>query len=377
MKENLAIAIIGTGFIGEVHARAARRAGASVVAVGASTPERSQQAAHRLKARRTVNSPDELANASDIDVVHVCAPNTVHADYVEAALTSGKHVVCEKPLASEFATATYLTQLARGAGLIATVPYVYRFYATVRHARAMVQRGDTGPLHLIHGSYLQDWMSRPDDWSWRVDPELGGPSRAMADIGSHWCDLVEFVSGHRITRLVARLSIVFAERMATEHTASFQRTSNQAVPRRVETEDAALMMFETDHGATGSVVVSQVSPGRKNRLWFELDGSSLAIAFDQEHPEALWIGGRDRVVLQARDPEQLAGQASHYSFLPPGHPQGYADCFDLFVADTYQAILGNDVDGLPTFDDGLRSVCLIESILESQSTQSWVEVKQP
>jgi predicted dehydrogenase len=373
---SLSAAVIGTGFIGGVHARAARRAGARLVAVGSSSPERSRAAAETFGVSQAISSPDELAEAEGIDVVHICTPNAIHADYAEAALRSGKHVICEKPLAIDLASAHRLRELAADQGCIATVPYVYRFYPTIRHARNRVTAGDLGPLRLLHGSYLQDWMSRPDDWSWRVDAASNGPSRAFADIGSHWCDLVEFVSGHRIRRLVAKLDTVYPQRSIADHAEAFQtlQRTRDVQMHEVTTEDAALVLFVTDQGASGSVVISQVSPGRKNRLWLELDGSDASVIFDQERPETLRVGGRDADTTIHRGSAVMTGDAARLSALPSGHPQGYHDCFDAFVADTYEAITNHAPDGLPTFDDGVRSLKIVEAVLASAQDDRWVEV---
>jgi predicted dehydrogenase len=370
----LSAAVIGTGFIGEIHSRSVRAAGGRLTAVAASTPERSKEAAQRLGAERIVGSPEELAAADDIDVVHVCTPNRFHADYVRAALESGKHVICEKPLATDPGTAAELTELAASKGLTATVPFVYRFYPTVRHARDRVARGDLGAIRLLHGTYLQDWMSEPQDWSWRVDPELNGPSRAFADIGSHWCDLVEFISGHRITSVMARLRTALEERFVAENAAAFSSGDGQGQTHRVTTEDLGILVFETDGGATGSAVISQISPGRKNRLWLELDGEAAALVFDQEHPEELWLGRRDAATVVPRGSMLMSEDTARFDVVPAGHPQGYRDCFDAFVADTYAAIRGESPDGLPTFEDGARSAVIVAAVVESSRTERWVEV---
>jgi predicted dehydrogenase len=341
-------AIVGTGFIGTVHARAVRAAGGTVSAVAASTPERAAAAAGRLFAARAAASADEAVTADDVDLVHVCTPNHLHVPLVERALAAGKHVICEKPLAADLAGARRLADLAASAGVVAAVPFVYRFYPTVRDTRARVARGDAGRLHLLHGSYLQDWLSRAEDGNWRVDARLGGASRAFGDIGVHWCDLVEFATGHRIVRLSARLLRAFPQR---------------------GTEDGATVQFETDRGALGSVVISQVSPGRKNRLWFSLDGADASYQFDQELPDALWIGGRDASAVVPR-----GAAPTPYDVLPAGHPQGYQDCFTAFVADVHTATAGGTPDGLPTFADGLRAAVLTDAVLDSATRGDWVEV---
>jgi predicted dehydrogenase len=354
--------IIGAGFAGTVHAHAVRAAGGVVAAVAGSSPQSGLAAAQRLGAERHAPDGAELMAADDVDVVHICTPNYVHADLVERALAAGKHVICEKPLATSIDSAQQLASLAASAGVVAAVPFVYRFYPMVRDARGRVRRGDTGPLRLLHGTYLQDWLSSAEDYDWRVDPRLGGASRAFADIGVHWCDLVEFVSGHRITRLSSRLLTAHQQR----------RLAGQM--DTVGTEDAATVQFETDRGALGSVVISQVSPGRKNRLWFSLDGADGSLSFDQQLPETLWVGSREQDMSVTRGSAAQLPEAAAYSVLPAGHPQGYQDAFTAFVGDVYSAIAGDEPDGLPTFADGARAAVLTGAVLGSAQSQSWVEV---
>jgi predicted dehydrogenase len=288
-------------------------------------------------------------------VVHICTPNHLHLPLAEAALAAGKHVICEKPLAIDDRGAEEMAEIAASSGRMTAVPFVYRYYPTVREARERVRTGVTGPIRLIHGGYLQDWLLRPEDDNWRVDEQFGGASRAFADIGSHWCDLAEFVSGHRITRVSARLFT--------------------SVPDRRVTEDAVILQFETDHGAVGSAVISQISAGRKNQLTLELDGANEALAFNQEEPEALWVGRRENVTLIKRDPGVLSGPAARLATLPAGHPQGYNDCFDAFVADAYAAAITGEVpDGLPVFRDGLRAARITAAVLSSARTETWVDV---
>jgi predicted dehydrogenase len=374
--EELRVAIAGVGFIGAVHARSARLAGGRLVGVAASSPERAAVAASELGAERGFASSEELVEAEGVDVVHICTPNYLHLPLAEAALAAGKHVVCEKPLALDADGALRLTRAAAAAGRQAAVPFVYRYYPTVREARERVQAGTTGPLRLVHGTYLQDWLTSPEDDNWRVEGSLGGASRAFADIGSHWCDLAEFVSGHRITRLCARTVVALGERRRGKAGAAFERPgSGDGELRSVDTEDAALVQFETDKGAFGSVVISQLSPGRKNRLWLELDGADEALTFDQEEPETLWCGRRDATTILRRDPATLSPEAARLATLPAGHPQGYADCFNGFVRDVYDAIrTGSPVDGLPLFADGLRAARLTQAVLASSAAREWVEV---
>jgi predicted dehydrogenase len=345
------------------------------VGVGASTPERSRRAAERLGVARAFASAADLVTSDDVDVVHICTPNDQHEPLTKQALASGKHVVCEKPLALGLAGARSLADAAAAVPTVTAVPYVYRYYPTVREARERVASGEAGDVTLIHGTYLQDWLLTPEDDNWRVDAAVGGGSRAFADIGSHWCDLAEFVTGHRIARLSARTVTTVPARRRDAGREAFARGEGSGETRPVSTEDAAIVQFETDGGALGSVVVSQVSPGRKNRLWLEVDGTREALRFSQEDPETLWCGTQTRTSLIRRDPLTLSAPAQRLATLPAGHPQGYGDCFDLFVADVYEAIrTGVEPDGLPRFRDGVRAAEVTEAVLESARAQAWVEV---
>jgi predicted dehydrogenase len=227
----------------------------------------------------------------------------------------------------------------------------------------------------VHGGYLQDWLLDAEDDDWRVDPRLGGTSRAFADIGSHWCDLVQFVTGTRIARVLARTETVVPERAVAGHASFTAAGDATGETRAVRTEDVAAVLFETTGGVLGSVVISQISQGRKNRLWFEIDGSEHTLAFDQEHPEELWVGGRQESRTVVRDPAALAPEAARYATLPAGHPQGYQDCFDAFVADSYAAVNGQKPDGLPVLGDGCAAVALTAAVVDSARTRTWTEVE--
>ncbi|TDC34734.1 Gfo/Idh/MocA family oxidoreductase [Micromonospora sp. 15K316] len=356
-QQTLRVAIVGAGFMGQVHAEAARRAGASVVAAVASRPDRAAAAARAIGAQGGYPDLAALLDDVEIDVLHVCTPNTSHAPVAAAALTAGVHVICEKPLATGSTEAAAL--VAAAADRVATVPFVYRFHPMVRELRARLAAGEAGALSSVTGSYLQDWLSRPSDDDWRVDAALGGPSRAFADIGSHWCDLFEFATGDRIARLSARTAVVH------------ERVRADGSP----TEDVASVHFLTTAGMVGTLVVSQVAAGRKNRLQLELSGADASFGFDQEDPERLWVGRRDGGQTLLRDPATLHSSAARYVRLPAGHAQGYQDCFDAFVADTYRAVRGEVPDGLPTFTDGLRAVRITDAVLTSAASDgAWTQV---
>lgn len=355
--------IIGTGFMGTVHSHAVRAAGSTVSAVAGSSLASAEAAVARLGAQAAAGSPEALIARDDVDVVHICTPNATHADLARLAIAAGKAVICEKPLATTIEDAKELTDLAEQANVVTAVPFVYRFYPAVREARERIHNGEAGRLWLLHGSYLQDWLAGAAATNWRVDSKLGGASRAFGDIGVHWCDLMEFATGHRISRTIASTSRAHEQR----------ESLGQLSP--VSTEDGATLLFETDKGATGSLVVSQVSPGRKNRLWFSFDGTAASFSFNQETPDTLHIGRVDSTSHIPVGPETLSTPGGgRYAKLPAGHPQGYQDSFNAFVADTYAAVQGHEPEGLPTFRDGLRAALLTDAVVTSAARQSWVDV---
>ena len=357
--DKLRIGIVGGGFMGRVHGRSALVAGAKVAGAVGSSPERAKAAAEATGAEQGFATIDELL-AADIDVVHVCTPNNTHLAVTLQALEAGKHVICEKPLATSPKDATGLLAAAQEAGLVGTVPFVYRYHPMVRELRTRIAAGEAGQLTSLHGSYLQDWLANPDDDNWRVDDTAGGPSRTFADIGSHWCDLTEFVTGDRIAAISAQTRTIRANRGGAE----------------VRTEDLATAQFRTEAGVVGTIVVSQVAAGRKNRLYLEVSGTESSFGFDQEDPDRLWVGRRAGNQVLTRDPETLSPPAARVNRLPAGHAQGYQDAFDSFVADSYAAVQGDRPDGLPDFAAGARSARLVDAVLRSAAAgSSWITVE--
>lgn len=355
----LGVAFIGGGFMADVHSRAARAAGARIIGVTSSTAERSRAAAERIGADRAFDDVDALLADASVDVVHIVTPNATHHDLTVRAIAAGKHVVTEKPLATTVDDAVDLEQRASAAGVVATVPFVYRFHPMVREARARISTGQVGRLFSVQGAYLQDWLLAADDDNWRVSTDAGGESRAFADIGSHVCDLLEFVTGERLARLQAVTSTVFAERASTGP---------------VNTEDLVGVLAQTSSGAVVSLLVSQVAPGRKNALMLEVHGASESLRFEQERPEELWIGSRTGSRAHLRNNDELHADAARLAVLPPGHPLGYQDAFTAFAADTYAAVRGVAPDGLPLFADGARAARITDAVLTAARTGGWVDL---
>jgi len=358
MTPDLGVGMLGGGFMAAVHSRAARAAGARLVGLVSGDAEQTAQAVAELGFERGYASLAELLADPAIDVVHVCTPNVLHYEQAMAVIDAGKHVICEKPLAVTAEQADELVRAAADAGVIAAVPFAYRFHPLVREARARVQAGELGQLTMVNGTYLQDWLLSAMDNNWRVDAKFVGPSRVFADIGSHLVDLIEFITGDRIETLTAVKQTVFPTR------------EGSAV---VTTEDAVALSVMFRSGAIGTLAVSQVVPGQKNRLRVEIAGTEAALEFDQEDPEKLWLHRRSHAERILREAAYLSPDAARLCRVPSGHPMGFQDAFNSFVADVYTAIeTGCVPDGLPTFADGLRAARLTEAAMAAADSGRWV-----
>jgi predicted dehydrogenase len=372
---DLGAAVVGTGFIGLVHVEALRRLGVRVVGVVGSSPDRAQAKAEVYPLPRIYGSLDESLEDSAVDVVHVATPNRLHHPQVQACLEAGKHVVCEKPLALTPAQSAELLELAERSGLVHCTNFNLRFYPQVQEARYRVQAGVVGEVWNVHGAYLQDWLLWPSDWNWRLEPEQGGPVRAVGDIGSHWLDMAQFVTGRRVTSVLADLATTIPRRLRPRRIVeSFAVGAGEAEPVEVRTEDLAHLLLRFAGGMRGSVVVSQVSAGRRNALTFEVDGAEGAVAWSSERNEELWFGHRDRPNETLwRDPAMDEGPVR--GTVPAGHPEGFQDTFkDLYRA-VYRAVAaGQPGDGYPTFRDGHWANVLADAVLRSHNERAWVEV---
>jgi predicted dehydrogenase len=361
----LTAGVVGSGFVAAIHVDALRRLGVEVVGVVGSTPERA-----RAKGLAPVHDSLEALLESSVDVVHVTTPNHLHRPQVEAVLAAGKHVVCEKPLALTSAESAELLELARASGLVHCTNFNLRFYPVVQHARALVRGGELGEVWNVHGGYLQDWLALPTDWNWRLEAEKGGELRAVGDIGSHWLDLVEFVTGLRVVELCADLATVIPVRQRPRgEVETFADAADvERVDAPMSTEDLANVLLRFESGARGTFLVSQVSAGRRNSLRFELDCSGGALAWDGERNEELWLGHRGRPnELLLRDPSLPRTE------MPAGHAEGYADTFRELYRAVYAAVAGEPAE-YPTFEDGHRAQLLGEAIARSHRERGWVAV---
>jgi len=377
-------AVIGTGFIGPAHVEALRRLGVEVVGIAGSRPERARPKAEALNIRKVYADWQELVNDPEIDVVHITTPNYLHYPMAKAAIQVGKHVVCEKPLAMNSQESAELLQLATDAGIVHAVNYNIRFYPLCQEARARVARGDLGDVYIIRGSYLQDWLFYDTDWNWRLEPDLGGCLRAVADIGTHWLDLTSFITGLRVEAVLADFrTFIPVRKKPTKPIDTFagkELTPEDYVEQPIHTEDYATVLLAYEGGARGVMTVSQVSAGRKNRLAYEIDGSKLALAWDSERPNELWIGHREgpNEVLM-KDPSLLAPEARDFAGYPGGHNEGFPDTFKQLYKAVYRYIRRGDVTApadFPTFADGHEEILLCEAIERSAKEGQWVEVER-
>lgn len=377
------VGIIGSGFIGPAHIEALRRLGfVQVVALCDGSQALAEEKAKELNIPHAYGSVEALLAHPDLHVVHNCTPNHLHAQINRQILRAGKHVFSEKPLCMTPEEARELVALAEQAGVIHGVSFVYRQFAMVRQAASMLEAGDLGRLFAAHGSYLQDWMLLETDYNWRVDAALGGASRAVADIGSHWCDTIQFITGRRITAVMADLSIVWPTRKSNVAGNQTFSEAQEAVyeDKPVSTEDFGSVLFRFDDGSKGSFNVSQVSAGRKNRLSLEVNGSEASVAWDQEVPQQLWVGHRAQPnQTLTDDPSLMNRDVANTAHFPGGHIEGWPDAFKNMMAQFYRAVQAGFMPEKPvfaTFHDGADVMYIIDAIVKSHRQQGWVSVER-
>jgi predicted dehydrogenase len=381
----IGMGLIGPGFVGAHHIDAVRRLGfVDVVAIAASSDASARRKAEALGVPKAYGDYEALIADPDVHVVHNTTPNYLHVPVIMAALAHRKHVISDKPLAMTAPEARRLVDAAAKAGVVHAVTFNYRGNPLVQQAREMIALGEIGPVHFVHGQYLQDWLLEQTDFSWRLEPEKGGESSAIADIGSHWCDLVQHVIGQHIVEVLAELTTVIDTRLKpATSTEAFARGGAEGRERvTIRSEDLATVLVRFDGGAKGSVSVGQVCAGHKNDLWFEANGRRGSLRWLQEHQNELWIGRRDGPnAILPKDPSLLTATARGYAHLPGGHQEAWADAFCNVLRDVYSFIVagGRPSDPHPpafaTFDDGYRAAAIVDAILESHRRGgAWTKV---
>ncbi len=380
--QKINIGVVGTGFIGPAHIEALRRLpNTNVLALCEVTPELARQKADQLGIERACTF-EELLQMDDIQSVHICTPNFLHYAQSKAVLLAGKHVVCEKPLAKDLHEAEELVQLAKESGLVNAVHFNLRYYPLVRQMKAMRENGDLGDVYSVIGSYLQDWLFYETDYNWRLEPDKSGDSRAIADIGSHLMDALEFITGLKTTAVMADFNTIHKTRkkplkpVETYSGKMLQPEDYADVP--ITTEDHANVLLRFDNGNRGVITVSQVSAGRKNQMKLEIAGSKKTFAFDSESPNQLWLGNRDGYnQTMTDDPSLVLPDARSVISFPGGHNEGFPDTSKQMFKEVYAAIEAGkqpEKPTYPTFADGYRELLICEKILESNRAQAWVEV---
>ncbi len=353
--------------MGRVHLEALRRLGAID--------------AFNVSARKEADYRAVLADPS-VGAVHICTPNALHLPLAQAALEAGKHVLCEKPLATSVAEARTLADLARARNLRNCTCHNLRYYPMVQQMRRMREAGDLGEILVVQGTYSQDWLLYDTDWNWRLDSRENGPSRAMADIGSHWCDMAEHVTGLRITSLCADLQTFHKTRKRPKGSIETFTGKTLApgdyteVP--IDTDDFGSVIFRMGARTRGAFTASQVSAGCKNRLSIEVYGSNASAAWNQERPDELWIGNRNtNNQILIKDPSLMKESARSYADLPGGHSEGYDDTFKQVFRRFYQSIESpGSAPEYPQFADGLRQMRLIDAERASHERRAWVDVAE-
>jgi predicted dehydrogenase len=378
--------LVGAGFVGPHHIDAVRRLGyVDVVAIAGSNETSARKKAEALGVARAYGSYEALLDDKDVQVVHNATPNYLHYQVNSAAIARGKHVVSDKPLAMTAAEAKQLLDQARKAGIVHAVTFNYRGNPLVQQARHMVARGDIGKPHFLVGYYLQDWLIKDTDYSWRLEPDKGGESSALGDIGSHWCDLAQHISGLRITQVLGDITTVVPKRKKPRGSReAFQAGGAEDVDLvDIKVEDLASVLVRFDNGARGSFSVGQVCAGHKNDLVLEICGPKGSMRWRQEDQNELWLGRRDKAneILQ-KDPSLIDEEVRSYAHLPGGHQESWADAFSNLMRDIYRFIAeGKRADdahppAFATFEDGYRANCIIEAILESARQGGvWKEVR--
>jgi len=380
--EKIKVGVIGTGFIGPAHIEALRRLGnVEVVALAECSDEAAKSKAETLGIGRSYGDYRRLLKDDEIQSVHICSPNYLHYAMAKATLEAGKHVICEKPLAISVPEAKELVELADKKGLVNAVNFNIRYYPLMRQLRLMVGKGDIGEVFAVQGSYLQDWLFHPTDYNWRLERGQSGQSRAVADIGSHWMDLVEYVTGLRIKEVCADFATFHKIRKKplkpVETYAGKVLKPEDYEDMPINTEDYATVLFRFENDSRGVMTVNQVAAGRKNRLHFEIQGSKHAVAWESEAPNQIWIGKRDgNNEIKMRDPSLVYPECMSLIDYPGGHNEGFPDTFKQLLKEVY-ARIAREASGppsYPTFEDGLREMVLCEAIMKSNSKQAWVKV---
>lgn len=378
-------AVIGSGFMGSTHIEALQRiGGVDVIAIASDDEKNAKVLAGKFSIKNYFKNWSDIMEDDQIEVIHNCTPNHLHFEINKAAIENGKHIISEKPLTINSKESSELLKLIKNNNVVNAINFNYRFYPLVQHARTLVACGYAGGIYLVHGHYLQDWLFYNTDYNWRLESEISGASRAIADIGSHWCDIVQFITGSKIKKVFADLVTVHPKRVKPDQQVqTFKGKEEKNIKGNeinIKTEDAGSVLIHFENGARGVFTVSQVSAGRKNHFWFEVDGSKSSFAWNQERPNELWIGHREKAnELMMKDPSLLDPSVRKYASYPGGHPEGYPDGPKNLFNNVYNFIHEGkdpqkDEPDFPTFEDGHWENLIVEAILKSNKEKKWIEL---
>ena len=385
------VGVAGLGFVGLVHYEALKRLPNVEIAAVCETEETVQEKAQSLDVRDHYYSDfDKMLAECDLDCVHICTPNNLHYPMVKSALMAGVHVVCEKPLAMTAAEAIELSTLAKKKGLINAVNYNIRFYPMIHQLKCMIHNGDLGDIRWVTGSYLQDWLIYETDYNWRLDAKESGESMTVADIGSHFFDLMEFVTGEQISAVIGDFNTTYPIRkkpkeeiLTFKGKATLGTLDYDYVP--ISVEDSANIMFRLRTGGKGALTVNQCFAGKKNSLTMSVSGSRKSAVWDSERPDEIWLGSRDGANgILVRDPSLLYPEAAEIVGTPGGHAEGFVETFKQLYKKVYSHMEHRDIEdgnmdhgdalAFPSFEDGAREMKIVERIVESNKKGEWMEV---
>lgn len=379
--QKIRTAMFGTGFMGIVHTEAIRRLGnVEVVAVAGSSDAKAKAFADQLYIDRSTGDWESLAKDPAIDAIHVCTPNVLHHPMTKVALENGKHVLCEKPLTMTSAEAKDLLTLAEAKGVAHATNHNLRYYPVVQQIRQMVAAGDLGEILAVQGTYSQDWLLYDTDYNWRIESEHNGKLRAMGDIGSHWMDMVQYLTALPITSVCGELTTFHKTRkkpkgsVQTFSGKTLSPEDYQNIP--IATDDFGAVLLHLGDRARGSFTVSQISAGNKNSFRIEIYGTKSGVSWNQEKPDELWVGHRNspnQVIV--KDGSLFYPAAAAFAELPGGHSEGYDDSHKNLFKRFYRRVADPKAEiDYPTFADGLRGMILLEAVAASSEKRGWVDV---
>ena len=378
-------AVIGSGFMGGAHLEALQRiGGVDIVLIASDDIKNGKSLADKFSVQDFTTDWNKAIINSEVEIIHNCTPNYLHFEINKAAIESNKHIISEKPLTLTSAQSEELLKLLKKHNVVNAINFNYRFYPIIQHAKSMIEQREVGDIYLVHGNYLQDWLYYKTDYNWRLESNLGGDSRAIADIGSHWCDMVQFLTGSKIKKVFADLATIHKTRFkpdkAVETFKGKEKKSSSGKEALIKTEDVGSVLIQFENGARGVFTVSQVSAGRKNHFWLEVNGSKKSLSWNQENPNDLWIGYREKPnEVLIKDPSLLNEDAKKYASYPGGHPEGYPDGPKNLFASFYNFIregknLKKDKPDFPTFKDGHIENKIVDAILKSNKIKKWVNL---